>query len=249
MDLPFGDCRDGQAYDLDPWDRTPRDWIAGHGAHRVAITPPADYSSRSDGTAPDDGTMGPLELNQASVLLPPEAVGTLPPSTDAQVVVMAIPGRTLETDLEAVGLPFGYGFDFSEYDFVQRLELLVWTIAGVILAVGLLAFGLATIDRAVQHRKETTALRLVGIGAAALRRSQWVEATVPIGTGAALAVVLGALAGATYLRWGQVDPHTSLPWQATWLLVGIAVAGAVLVGAATVVAANPRIRPDEIRAE
>ena len=248
MEVPLGGCRDGQAYDLDRWNANPRNWTAGRGAQRVEIASPAHVA-----TPPNGATSGlftvPRPLDQSEVLLPPSAVGTLPPTTDAQLVVTAAPGRWLGTRLEAAGLPYADGYDFTDYDFVRQLRLLVWCVAGVILAVGLLTFGIAGVDRAVQRRKQVTALRLVGIGAGTLQRSQWVEASLPIGVGAALAVALGALAGLTYLRWGGLDSDVPLPWGATWLLAGLAVLGAIAAGAATVLASSPRIRPDEIRTE
>lgn len=40
-----------------------------------------------------------------------------------------------------------------------------------------------------------------------------------------------------------------MPWEQTWSLAGVAALGGVLVAALTTVAASPRIRPEEIRAE
>lgn len=248
IEVPFGACQAGAAYDLDPWGRQPTQWTAGGRRSTRQTVSVATYRAMPARAGHiGDGTLGPLD--QASAILPPGLVGSLPPSTQAELVVIAPPGRTLMDGLWAAGISSYDAYDFSDYDFVQRLKVLVWTVAGVILAVGLLTFGIAGIDRAVQRRKQITALRLVGIGAGTLRRSQWVEATLPIGVGAALAVVLGALAGVTYLRWGDLDARTPLPWGATWLLVGVAVLGSVLVGGATVIASSPRIRPEEIRTE
>ncbi|MEX0429258.1 FtsX-like permease family protein [Nocardioides sp. DS6] len=245
IEVSVGTCHDGDAYVLDPWSTLPKRWPVGHGAHRRTIATPVEASPPSNGATVGTGLLGPLD--QVSLVLPPSLVGALPPSTEVHVAVTAAPGRHLASELAAVGLSVDDGYDFTTYDFVQRLKLLVWTIAGVILAVGLLAFGITAVDRTVQRRKQTTALRLVGVDAGTLRRAQWVEAGVPLAAGTVLSVGLGALAGATYLAYGE--PDTALPWGATWMLAAVAVLGSALVGAATVIASSPRIRPQEIRAE
>ena len=140
-----------------------------------------------------------------------------------------------------------YYWSFEDYDFVAGLRVLVWAIAAVILAVGLLAFAVAAIDRALARRREVVALQLAGVPASLLRRAQWLEAALPIGIGTLLAVGLGTLAGAAYLA--LADETTSLPWAQSLTLAGVAALSAVVIAGLTVVAASPRLRPDLIRAE
>lgn len=152
--------------------------------------------------------------------------------------------RLLDLPLNPEAVP-----DFGDYDFVAQLRALVWSIAAVILSVGLLAFAVAAVDRAVSRRREVTALQLVGVPRSVLRRTQWLEAAAPLALGCCLAIGLGLLAGATYLSMSSDWDRQPLPWMQSLVLAGLAALGSVLVGALTVIASSPRISPDLIRQE
>lgn len=79
-----------------------------------------------------------------------------------------------------------------------------------------------------------------------LRRAQLLESALPLTIGIVLSVGLGALAGATYLT---LDESVGMPWSQTWRLAGIGVVGGLVVAAVCMLAATPRLRPEEIRAE
>ncbi len=197
-------------------------------------------------------TWDALDPVTANVLIPPADVdlAQLSPSARVDLLVLGEPGRGLGDalyDAGAVGENGMTYWGFEDYDFVAGLRLLVWAIAAVILAVGLLAFAVAAIDRALARRREVVALQLTGVPASLLRRAQWLEAALPIGIGTLLAVGLGTLAGATYLT--LADEPTHLPWTQSLTLAGVAVLSSVVIAALTVVAASPRLRPDLIRAE
>jgi putative ABC transport system permease protein len=132
------------------------------------------------------------------------------------------------------------------YDFVATMRAIILTIAAVVLGVGLLALATATIDRAVQRRKEVVALQLVGVGPRVIRRAQLLESAVPLTIGIVLAVGLGALSGATFL---VLDESIGMPWVQTWWLAGAAVVGGLLVAAICTIASAPRLRLEELRAE
>ena len=117
----------------------------------------------------------------------------------------------------------------------------------MLLSVGLLAFAVTAIDRAVNRRREVVSLQIVGVPASLLRRAQWVEAALPIGVGTVLAVGAGLLASAAYLTYGTAAIW--IPWHASGILTLISLAGAMAIAGLTVIAANPRIRPELIRAE
>ena len=51
---------------------------------------------------------------------------------------------------------------------------------GLVVGMGLLSFALAVVDRAVNRRRELLSLQLLGVPSATLRRSQWIEAAVPV---------------------------------------------------------------------
>ncbi|MGN6251537.1 MAG: FtsX-like permease family protein [Marmoricola sp.] len=192
-----------------------------------------------------------LNMVYADVLLPPTlpAIQPLLATAPRTVIVTAPPGRDLVDRLSGLGVGVTTAADFDDYDFVARLRTLVWSIAAVILAVGLLAFGVAAVDRAVTRRREVVALQLVGVPRSVLRRTQWVEAAAPLVIGCCSAIGLGLYAGATYLTFGGDTSQRGVPWGSSLVLAAFAAAGAVLVGGLTVVAASPRIAPELIRRE
>ncbi|MDQ3095563.1 MAG: hypothetical protein M3Q82_06345, partial [Actinomycetota bacterium] len=167
--------------------------------------------------------------------------------TQVNVLVIADPGRDLSDKLSANGLGADSFSDFENYDFVAGLRAIVWAIASVILSVGLLAFAVAAIDRAVGRRREVVSLQLIGVSPGLLRRTQWIEAALPIAAGTLLAIGLGLLAGATFLAIGDRVQHA--PWQQSLTLGVVSVLSAFGIAGLTVLAASPRIRPDLIRAE
>lgn len=192
------------------------------------------------------GQLNPIE---ASVLLPPALLkGTaLPPRATVDLLVLGQPGRTLADRLAGAGLEPQSTADFGDYDYVAGLRAIVWAVAAVLLSVGLLAFAVAAIDRAVNRRREVVSLQLIGIPAGVLRRAQWVEAALPIGLGTVLAIGAGLLAGAAYLAYG--DANAEFPWHAAETLTLISLGGAAAIAALTVLAASPKIRPELIRVE
>ncbi|HET6562312.1 MAG TPA: FtsX-like permease family protein [Marmoricola sp.] len=192
-----------------------------------------------------------LELDpvNAMVVLPPSLLhhGALPANAQVEVLALGDPGRSLAGDLEQAGLTATSYWGFEDYDFVAGLRAIVWSVAAVVLSVGLLAFAVAAVDRAVARRREVMSLQLVGVSRAVLRRSQWLEAGLPIGVGTLLAIGLGMLAGATYLS--LAEELDTLPWRQSATLAAVSFLSAVVIAGLTVVAASPRIRPELIRAE
>jgi putative ABC transport system permease protein len=228
---------------------------ATHDGNPVASSPPVRIppatTARGDvGRAPD-GILGWRLWNlDAQIVLPPGATGVdaAVALTDRTVMVLGEPGRGLADELAAAGVDQLSAPDFANYDFVAQLRALLWAVAAVVLGIGLLAFAVAAVDRAVARRREVTALQLVGVPRSMLRRTQWAEAAVPLALGSTLAIALGLLAGATYLSLDD-ESHLSSPWAPALRLVLIAAVGSLLVGALTVVASSPRISPDLIRHE
>jgi putative ABC transport system permease protein len=98
----------------------------------------------------------------------------------------------------------------------------------------------------VQRRKEVVALQLVGVAPRVVRRAQLLETAVPLTIGIVLAVGLGALGGATFLT---LDETIAMPWTQTWRLAATGVLGGLVVAGVCMLAATPRLRPEEIRAE
>ena len=185
------------------------------------------------------------------MLLPPDLPGLAPVLEDAawHAGVRAGPGRELVDQLDAAGFTGLTWPDLATYDFVAGLRTIVWTLAAVILGIGLLTFAIAAIDRALARRREVVALQVIGSSPGILRRAQWLEAALPTLLGCLLAIACGLLAGATYLDLVGDETPAPVPVRQTATLAGIAVACSLAIAGLTVVATNSRIAPDQIRAE
>lgn len=259
-------CRDDRPNAVDEWvlesdpdfpsvvSRPEIAWRAGNvdsgKASTVLRTPTADLTAlHSSGDVAPTTLLEPL---YADFIISPDLLPELPANTWHQILLTGGPGRDLADLNDTIwaehwpGSPGVTAQDFTEYDFVASMRSLIWTVAAVILVIGLLTFAIAAIDRAVERRREVVALQVVGVPGRLLRRAQWIEAVIPVGVGAVLAVGFGALAGSAYLT---IDEALHLPWSQTGTLAGVAFLAAAAVAGLTVVASAPRIRPDEIRRE
>lgn len=184
-----------------------------------------------------------------SVRIPPASPGIIKLASTASYTVNVIgePGRDLPDRLRAAGFDGAFSsWDPAEYNFVATLRALANAVAALVLGLGLLAFAIAAIDRATDRRRDVTGLVLLGAPRSLLRRTQWIEAAVPIVGGGVLAVLLGLLAGAAYLAGseGVAPPITTAMWLAT-----AAALGGLMVAGLTVVAASPAIDAHNIRRE
>ena len=182
------------------------------------------------------------------VVLPPDAAGLagLLPGTERLVVAHAGPGRFLYDRVEGAGFGINTAVDLVNYDFVQGMLTLVWTLAAVIIAIGLLTFTIAGIDRALGRRRELTALRLIGTPGRLLRTAQWWEAALPTVFGSLLAITAGGYAGATYL---QLDNDRVMPLTTAFALAAAATATSMLLAWITTLGTTARLDPEHIRAE
>jgi len=231
----------------------PLDWYPTRGGEAIRAGGPV-ATVPAPTTAVHGGAWDQLSPVNAMMLLPPSDVDLhqLPARSSAVTLVLGAPGRGLLERLEAADATGSDGsfssYDFADYDFDTGLRALVWAVAAVILSVGLLAFAVAGIDRAVARRREVVRLQLVGVPPGLLRRTQWLEAALPVGVGTLLAIGLGILAGATYLSFD--DNHLAhVPWRQSLTLAAVSVVCAAGIAGLTVVAAGPRLRAELIRAE
>lgn len=193
-------------------------------------------------------------FSQFEVVLPPSlpgvaAVGAMSPAF--AVVVAAEPGLEIEPVVNRVVAEAGADLlfpDMRPYWFAAGLRALVWAITAVVLALGLIAFGIGAVDRVIARRAEIISLQLVGTGGKVLRRTQWIESSLPLVSGIVLSIAAGSLAGTAFLTVSS-SARISLPWSEFAVLAAIAVAAAVVMAGMTVIAASPRIRPELIRTE
>ena len=251
-------CVDGQVlgnwalYGGDPGARSPITVTTQRGGPGgLADRPTLNISSPEASVRVPGGREAGSYTAQFSVILPPDHPGVRPLLAGAQrqIAVVGAPGRGLGDRLFAADLPVATTFeDYAFYDFTGSLRTIVWTIAAVILGVGLLTFAIAAIDRALTRRREIASLQVLGTSPALLRRSQWLEVALPTGVGCLLAIGAGFFAGSTYLR---LDGSTlgGYPWSSGLTLAAVAVAASALLAAVTVLAATHRLSPEQIRAE
>lgn len=185
----------------------------------------------------------------ASILMPPDTPGiaSLVAQSGHQIVVTSDPGRDLAHQLEAANVHARTRPDFGQYDFIVGLRAIVWTLAALILSLGLLAFAITGIDRALSRRRELVGLALVGTSPRVLSRAQWLEAGLPTTVGCLLAIAAGQFAGATFLRLD--GDSLAAPWPQAATLAASALAASVVVAGLTVVATSTRISAQQIRAE
>lgn len=184
----------------------------------------------------------------AVVILPPSTPGiaALLRDTDRMFGVHAGPGRFLYDDLADLGMQSSTMVDLENYDFVQGMQTVAWTLAAVVLGIGLLTFTVAGLDRALSRRRELTALRLIGTPTRLLRWAQWFEAALPTALGSVFAILTGTYAGATYL---QLDNDRLMPLTSGLGLAAIAVVLSAALAAITVIGTGAPLDPDHIRAE
>lgn len=227
-------------------------WDDLSGVIATASTP-----TRTDVITSDAGGHAVGDAMQARVFLPVTTPGIAPvvesSSSNALVAV------TVQVDPQIIGLAEvsdvaqGIYADAEVYDpwmddsyeFITGLRSLTWTLAAVVLAIGLLGFAVATIDRAVSRRAEMVSLQLVGTGRGVIRAAQWWEAAVPLVVGVILAIGAGAAVGYGYLSFA--GSTAVVPWQSIGTLAAISAAAAIGVAGLTVIACAPRIRAELIR--
>ena len=221
------------------------------------FAPNSRWEAGSDGgpTIPALNPTSPIGISDIeplfqgrAILIPPDTPGVsaLISRAPHQILIVGDPGRDLPERLAAAGAVDDTFFPWpmSDYDFAVSLRLLANTVAVVVLSLGLLAFAIAAIDRAANRRSDVASLLLIGASPSSLRRTQLVEAGVPIVGGSILAIGLGFLAGTTYLAWGgSANPPTG----SAVVLAVCALIGGVAVAGLTVIAASPTLDTTTIR--
>lgn len=218
----------------------------GNQGHGRAVTVSL-HGATTIAPAAFDRAVGALQ-DTPVVVVPPQTPGisALLPHTDRLVVARAGPGRFLYDRVEHAGFQVNSSVDLENYDFVRGMLTLVWTLAAVVLSIGLLTFTVAGIDRALGRRRELTALRLVGTPGRLLRKTQWTEAALPTLVGSLLAIGAGGYAGVTYL---QLDEDRVMPLTTAFAVAAVAGVTSMLLAWVTTLGTTARLDPEHIRAE
>jgi hypothetical protein len=149
------------------------------------------------------------------------------------------------SDLAAAAGTYADATALYDYEQVSATRTAAWTVMAVAVGVALLAYALATVDRARETRRPRARLVALGIPVALLRRVQGVQNLVPLLTTVVLAVGLG-LAATAVLAHTAERPFAISPGLLATLL-GLVLAGAVLVSCATLPLTRSRIRASDLR--
>lgn len=261
---PLPTCREGEPAWLGSGWAEDRETLSVHAYESESAEPKGQRVRTPAPTYSLPDTVG--QAVDAQVFFPRSTpgLGQLVSATSVQAIIAAEPGVSLgdlsrvEDDASQTMLDpmivrvdgrtvMIHPPDTAYYDFVAGLREIVWAVAAVILSVGLLAFAIGAIDRAISRRAEMVSLQLVGVSPRVLRRTQWIEAALPLGAGVVLAVGAGFLAGACYLAFGT--ELVNAPWQQSLTLAAVSLIASVAVAGVTVLAVSPRILPELIRSE
>ena len=113
-----------------------------------------------------------------------------------------------------------------DYQSVVATRTAAWTVMAISVGVALLAYGLATVDRAREQRRPRARLVALGVPAALLRRVEGVQNLIPLLTTVVLAAGLGLVA-TWALAHTDDQPVTFDPGLLATLL-GLVTVGAVL---------------------
>ena len=135
----------------------------------------------------------------------------------------------------------------SDYQAVQGYQLLLSTLAVVVLGIGLLAVLITTIDRAIERRRQVTSQVALGVPMGVLRGSQLLQTLLPLWMGLIAAIALGYLTVAAYLR--MAGTPVAAPTATIGAMAVAALFGAAVVAAATLPGIGLRLTPDLLRRE
>jgi putative ABC transport system permease protein len=215
----------------------------------TVAAPPRDrvISSAQDEYAVGNALQGRIFLPEqtpgiAGVLDSQDTYTSVAVTVDASVLSLA----ALKDELRDIA-PGAEAYDPWEddsYDFVAGLRALTWGIGALVLAIGLIGFAVATIDRAVSRRAEMVALQLIGTSRGVIRAAQWWEAVVPLVAGVVIAVGTGSAVGYGYLA---IAERAAVPWESIGVLAAVSAVASIGVAGLTVLACAPPIRAELIR--
>lgn len=130
---------------------------------------------------------------------------------------------------------------------VQDLRVIIWTVTAVVVLIGLAAFIIAAIDRAIERRRENATLQVLGTPPGLVRSAQLQQLLIPLLVGIPAAVALGLLSGASFLASGSALEAT--PWASVSLIGLISTAMAAAAGLLTAIGLTRPVSPELLHRE
>lgn len=266
VEAPLPGCVDGRGYVLAPED-VPSTNPSLRPGHAVRLLRPHPHGSA--GPHPHDEThtvsmdipaealtlpADAVPLVTADVLLPPSELphGEVPAATDVVLASAADAAAIDEVSSGIARILPGVAFTVldGDPDARRRAEILRAVLIAALwlgLLVGMLAFMVGVLDRAIERRANIAALHVVGVPIRMLRASQAVGVALPLGVGVVLAVIASELAQQTILVVGGFVQDWSWKEPGIALLVGLGVTGSAAL--ATIAAVPRRIDVSLVRRE
>ncbi|MBI4730273.1 MAG: ABC transporter permease [Acidobacteria bacterium] len=207
------------------------------------ITVPSEALSLRDDSGVGIGVLFPLDRLPGGVI-PDSATVLL--ASDASTAAI---GRTIAAigalaPLAQIGMP-------NDDVVTRRRSEVFQSLLNAALALGVLvgiaAFVVGALDRAVERRSNLATLQVVGVPAGTLRPAQAAQVALPLLSGALLAVASGKIAEQATVAVGGTG--RSWLWGGTVLMMVFGLAAAALAVGATVLAVSGRIDISLLRRE
>lgn len=163
-------------------------------------------------------------------------------------LVLTGPGEAPRQALTATAAEQGFEVELQylgAYRDVQAYQFLVWTLAAIVLGIGLLAVLLTTIDRAIERRREIASQVALGVPLRVLRGSQLLQTLLPLSLGLVASIGLGYLTVMTYLKMADETAPALSDTIATMTIA--ATVSATIMAIATLPGIGGRLTPDLLR--
>ncbi|QGZ50039.1 FtsX-like permease family protein [Streptomyces sp. QHH-9511] len=191
-------------------------------------------------------------IADADILIPPSLLpGSTVPETGHFVLTTDSDPQTVRTALDGIGSiaptvavePVGINVDALSQLTVIRSLLASGMVLGLV--IGVAAFVVSVVDRAMERRGQVTALALLGARRATLRAAQCVQVVLPLAVGLGAAVVTGWLAESSYLITGGGAVHWD--WSGLPLLLVSCLGVMLAAAAASLPLVRRHVDPEHIR--
>ncbi|MFC8721262.1 ABC transporter permease [Kitasatospora sp. NPDC057198] len=201
----------------------------GGGPDAVTVAVP---SARASVTWPPDSP-----LYGTGLLLPPDTLPGTAAATGTLTLATRASTATVQRVLGALAAaapsaePVLYGVDTDGLRKARLVDTLYTAGTALGVAVTVLAHLVAALDRALERRRNVTALTLIGVPRRTLRRAQVVQTVLFLGCGLLPAVAAGALAGRAYDAYGGLVHAWDWPAFARTLAACAAVLAVAVLGA------------------
>ncbi|MFF8610060.1 FtsX-like permease family protein [Streptomyces sp. NPDC015346] len=250
-------CTDGKIMRLSDPDLTPNEDAQAGKSYPFLLDNGQKFVVKLPQAVATVHTFSSTDLGSADVLIPPPLLpdGALPvgdlPTQGQFVLTSDSDPQTVRTALDGIGSiaptvdvePVGINVDALSQLTVIRSLLASGMVLGLV--IGVAAFVVSVVDRAMERRGQVAALALLGARRATLRVAQCVQVVLPLAIGLGAAVVTGWLAESSYLITGGGAVHWD--WSGLPLLLVCCLGVMLAAAAASLPLVRRHVDPEHIR--